>query len=1057
MSTTDCFTELIPLSNPKDYVCGAPGVFKAADLKPSKSARQLAVLMTIKPTYSSSCTYVGVRNFLTVSILVSGIRKRVMTIAYQYDLSQILFYVQDLASVKVALTQPVNDFFNAPYNFAISMDLDSGIYAQHAVMDDSHFAESTNPGDLNFGSDWFFDDSMEIAVCSDFDPTHSSTACTVSHLKVAYNTNSFSTSSDLIGKVVYQADYRLNDDAHGNTLKNSLGPLPPITLDYTDLQTPTLIPTGGLEFIDPTQQLVIPTFTPSGSDPVIITSFAITLQIKIDEPPLNDAVLFLFWASDPSVQSPIFYLTLTPQMALKDQIDNKSNTLGIGINVGEWTTIYASYLYTFGGLAEAHVYINGVRAAGYPYASTTHGPSLFRNTDVIRVGPGFKGHLRRVQVYSPAVLQIPKLNCAPSSCDATLNQWVFQTCLQETCNTPGYYTSFGSCEKCLKGCATCSDPTTCESCIEGYYLDDKSCKKCALKHCKACSDPQTCLTCSYGYGFYNGLCTLCPAGTYLSRDGICKKLSQTLQDTLTNSQLANSAVTQAANLLSKGSSVSLSAMVGGKIFSQIKYLNVSYSGELQVALLTWMPSFVSLGLTPDMPESMEEKIPQGKVPYMFEKYGTGSSFLVNFWENLGVLIFAFLLCMLLKGIELLLSPKQNPSKIASFIKKAQIMIQNFLLAALYGTFGDLVLYAIIEYRSFAFGWNLSLLSFMFTIILLVTMFLTFFYQIKILKAYQKVKQNSTTTAAAAESHLEQFTKNYDGSQMFFKDFKDSSLGTQLFPFFLALRDILFSFVLATMFEYPLAQVILITLIDFLMIAYLFIKRPFESTFDFVQQLFFEFVGSLVMISVFINAVFDSGKYETLQARNNIGKLIIVANIMFNFVSAIFMIILLGQSLKEIYKAYKQKQSKKLRPFAIQNRLQGTSLLETSQVGLNNSKTFNTEQNSIASNDMISLQQESFEFNFTPSQQLQRPSPAQFKRLQNNLNQTRFQDDNSHHNVLEYPLRNNGKNPTLMMESLDHQAHPIHKGSHKNQVNRPRRPVNNSEKEYQPRMNPQPKS
>jgi len=749
---------------------------------------------------------------------------------------------------------------------------------------------------------------------------------------------------------------------------------------------------------------------------VILTSFAVALQIKIDKPPESDAVLFLFWASDLSVQLPIFYLTLTPQMTLKNQIDNQSGTLNIGIKVGEWTTIYASYLYTDGGLAEADVYVNGAEA-GSTFTATTHGPSLFRNTDVIRVGPGFTGHLRRVQIYSPAAFQIPKITCAPSSCDASLNNWVFQACLQETCNTPGYYTSFGTCEKCLKGCAICSDPTNCESCIEGYYLDGTSCKKCSMKHCKACDDSQSCQTCNSGYGFYNSLCILCPVGTYLSSDGICKELSKALQDTLTNSQLANSAVTQAANFLSKGSSVSLSAMVGGKIFSQIKYLNISYSGELQVALLTWLPSFVSLGLTPDMPESMQEKIPQRNVPYMFEKYETGSSFLINFWENLGVIIFAFILWMLFKGTGLLISPQQNPSKIAIFIKKAHIMIQNFLLAALYGVFGDLVLYSILEYRSFAFGWNLSLLSFIFTIILLLTMFLIFFYQMKILKSYQNLKQTS--------SHLEQFMKNHEGSQMFFKDFKDFSLGTQLFPFFLTLRDIIFSFMLVTMFEYPLAQVILITLLDFLMIAYLFIKRPFESTFDFVQQLFFEFVGLGVMISVFINAIFDSGKYETLQARKNVGKLIIIANMMFNFVTAIFMVIIIVQALREFYKGYKQKQFKKLKPFTIQNRIQEPSLLNTSQTGLKNNKTLNTEQNlfpnSIASSDTISFQQESFEFNLTPSQQLQRPPPPQLKRPRNNPNQIRLQNA---------PF-NNEKNSILMM---DNQAQHVQKARQNRQTN-----------------------
>jgi len=171
--------------------------------------------------------------------------------------------------------------------------------------------------------------------------------------------------------------------------------------------------------------------------------------------------------------------------------------------------------------------------------------------------------------------------------------------------------------------------------------------------------------------------------------------------------------------------------------------------------------------------------------------------------------------------------------------------------------------------------------------------------------------------------------------------------------------------LATMFEYPLAQSILIIILDCLMIAYLFIKRPFESTFDFYQQLFFEFVGLGVMISVFVNAVFDSGKYETIQGRNNVGKLIIVSNILFNFVAVAFMLILIGQSLLEFYKDQKEKRAKRLRPFTLQNRLQNASHLDSSQSVLKTDKF--TQDNFVSDTsqnlETISFQQESFDSNF----------------------------------------------------------------------------------------------
>lgn len=437
-------------------------------------------------------------------------------------------------------------------------------------------------------------------------------------------------------------------------------------------------------------------------------------------------------------------------------------------------------------------------------------------------------------------------------------------------------------------------------------------------------------------------------------------------------------------MISEGSSVSLSAAVSGRIFSQIKYLNISYSGELQVALLTWLPSFVSLGLTPDMPPSFIDRFPQRHVPYVFEKYDVPSSCLVNIWESFGIIVFVTALLLISKGIEHIVSPKDNP-RLAPITRKARVMVQNFLVTALYGVYGDLVLFAIIEYRTLEFGWNLSLLSLIISMILIITMVLTFLYQIKLLLSYQKIKKQNKNLSSEPSKELEIFMKENEGSQVIFKDFKDYSLAPQLFLFFLSGRDLLFSLILATMFEYPLPQTILITILYVLMIAYLLKKRPFEGSFDFGQQLFFEFIGLAVNICVFINAILDAGNYQTIQARKNIGKLIIFANMIFNFVTAGFMVYSVGQILWEFYKSRQQKRVKKLETLRIPHRIPKLAHQETSNISPSNShidSIVNHSQNFGYSNknntsETISFQQESFDLSFLihpvqPQNQYHRP-------------------------------------------------------------------------------------
>lgn len=397
----------------------------------------------------------------------------------------------------------------------------------------------------------------------------------------------------------------------------------------------------------------------------------------------------------------------------------------------------------------------------------------------------------------------------------------------------------------------------------------------------------------------------------------------------------NNVITQISNAISQGSSISLSATIAGKIFSQIKYFDIDYSQEVQEALLTWESSFVSLGLTPDLPNSFLDKIPERDVPSIFQKYDVPASFLINFWENLGVIIFAFVLWILFKIIE---SNASSP-KIVSVARRARIMAQNFLIASLFGVYGDLVLFSLLEYRTFVFGWNLSFLSLLISVIFLIVMIATFIYQIRLLIDYQKIKKSSC-------SALEKFTEKHEGSQVLFEEFKDDSLWPQMFTFFLSARDLLLSIILATMFAHPLAQNIIIFLMNCCFIAYLLIKRPFQSTFNLIQQLFFEIMGLIVNFAIMINSNLDSTKSQT---RHNIGKLIIAMNLIFNFVTLVFMLICVFQTLREFYKQYKERQAVKSRKainICLRNLPQGQSSLDFSQISPEKSGFIHSDQSLI---------------------------------------------------------------------------------------------------------------
>jgi len=152
--------------------------------------------------------------------------------------------------------------------------------------------------------------------------------------------------------------------------------------------------------------------------------------------------------------------------------------------------------------------------------------------------------------------------------------------------------------------------------------------------------------------------------------------------------------------------------------------------------------------------------------------------------------------------------------------------------------------------------------------------------------------------------------------------------------------------------------------------------------------------------IFLNAIFDSGNYQALQARDRVGKLVIIANIIFNFVTAALMAIVTVQALIEFYKEQKQKQVKKLADLEIKNRIQAFSpVLNTSQpeeiqsmksIELDNQSLLQAaiNRNTSNQNESISFHQDMSSFN--------RPSNSHVRlRQKRNFNI----NSESHHNTL----------------------------------------------------------
>jgi len=296
-------------------------------------------------------------------------------------------------------------------------------------------------------------------------------------------------------------------------------------------------------------------------------------------------------------------------------------------------------------------------------------------------------------------------------------------------------------------------------------------------------------------------------------------------------------------------------------------------------------------------------VKQSPCHLFFGKYNLFPSFICNAWTNMLVLCCLFLFLLSLKLIEAF-------TKGHRIIQVVRISFQNFMLSQIYGVLGDNLLFSILEYQTFTFGFNLSLLSISLSTLFMILTFGCLIFHIKLLLKYHQILQKTKQLPDQRKMQLEQFHKNHAGYKVLFEDFKDTDFLKQGFLLFLTIRDLLMSLILATLFAYPIVQVFLILILNVWMIIYLFTQRPFQDRFLGYQQIFFEFMGLGVHISVLIVSALDNQNNRAFGTRNNVGKYIIYSNMVFNLSAVLFMLIVIILQIYPFCKMFYQNKIRK---------------------------------------------------------------------------------------------------------------------------------------------------
>jgi len=335
-----------------------------------------------------------------------------------------------------------------------------------------------------------------------------------------------------------------------------------------------------------------------------------------------------------------------------------------------------------------------------------------------------------------------------------------------------------------------------------------------------------------------------------------------------------------------------------KMLQYIKYMDILYPAKVQLMLET-MNSNTSTGsfASKIMKEALE-KFPERELPEKFEYFGAKSSFFVNYWPSLFILLILFSVTM---GVMLLGSCGQNPSKILNQI--AGILKWNMILLLFCGDFGDIVFFTAMELSTAEFDSAESVLS---LVVCIAINSFALWVLIKILSVNFKIRESKLK-----ENEIEAQWGNY---KTLYAIYKDQSYFQQIFLFIFIIRVSIFNAVIGYFFSNPLFQAILITLVNLSMLLYLIFKRPMKALINLVQQVILEGFLLIFNVCLCILASLDHNEIEAYEFRDGVGEVMVMMNLIVPIVSIVLLalkfVIIRIEAYKE-WKAGKEAEKKSI--------------------------------------------------------------------------------------------------------------------------------------------------
>ena len=450
-------------------------------------------------------------------------------------------------------------------------------------------------------------------------------------------------------------------------------------------------------------------------------------------------------------------------------------------------------------------------------------------------------------------------------------QYLYQntSCLA-TCSFPFYERKEGTFKFCDFICPDLSNY---------YYPDERYCRP----------------ACSYPYSIIG----LVQCEIILSASDAAQ--AATISNITNATSQALGATSVAMSFFSLGDPTSFFLIALSSMLTNIRYIKIAYPPKLKTILNRNVKSESSIKFISNIHRHIEAHSINYPLPDNFAQYKFHSGFLVNFWSSL----VTFLFIIVLIGMVTFLTAVTGKYKKMNWVFKSlrDVLKWNFFFTYVMSLYGEIILYTSFELRTARMNSPLAVCS---ALILVLVNALPLIIFVKTLILVSCLYHETIEVHERVQKQmLKEFNVKWKGHLVLYENFRPTHWSQRAFFLIYSLRIYLFYMVIAYMYTNPMAQAVIITVMNVAMIGYLFWRYPIKNNVRLIQNFVQEIVLLIVNVCMATLAIFDLARVGSVEAKEKIAELIIYCIIIFSWTGLAFLLIHLA--VTQILKRFIRKE------------------------------------------------------------------------------------------------------------------------------------------------------